>query len=336
MVWKLSSSKIRKIKYIFLVTILAIFFFNNLACKKGEEEKTTKIGITQFTTHPALDKVRAGVIKEIQSNNENIEIDFIFRNANADFSAATKIAKEFSTLNLSMIIPITTVSAQPIAKIIKETPIVFAGVTDPVGAGLVNSIEEPGGNITGSSDLWPFMKQFDIFKKAFPSLTSIGYIYNPGETQAEFALQETIKGAQQHGLKIITKQIDSTNLIRSAAIQLNDQVDGFYFGMDNTIAQGIDILIRISRDLRKPLFAGDENTVAKGGTLSLGVDFEEVGRIAGRIAKKILFEEISPTDIPVQRIQEGQIFFNEESFILLNKKIPNFILKRGVNVTNSK
>jgi putative ABC transport system substrate-binding protein len=309
-----------------ILAILTIILMLPIACEK---KGPIRIGITQFTTHPALDAVRRGIEKELESYVSMGKVQIVFRNANADFTAATKIAQEFASLKLDMVVPITTVSAQPIAKACPDIPMVFAGITDPVGAGLIKSLDKPGGKITGSSDLWPFNQQFEVFKKAFPNIRNIGYLYNPGETQAGFALERAKEAAGKQNITLVSRQIDSTNQIRTVALQLAPKVDAYYFGMDNTVAQGLDVLIKAATELRKPLFAGDEDTIRKGGTLAVGVDFEEVGRLAGDMIKEILFQGKKPGDMPVRVVQAGMSFYNREVFENLRVKVPEFLEGKG-------
>ena len=133
--------------YILASSLLVIVVISYLiATKRNNEPGIRRVGITQFTSHPALDAVRRGVESGLVGDGSSMKFEIIFRNANADFTTASKIASEFASLRLDLLIPITTVSAQPIAKACPTTPIVFAGVTDPVGAGLVESLDRPGHN----------------------------------------------------------------------------------------------------------------------------------------------------------------------------------------------
>jgi putative ABC transport system substrate-binding protein len=228
-----------------------------------------------------------------------------------------------------MVIPITTVSAQPVVKACRGIPIVFAGVTDPIGAGLVSSLTSPGDNVTGTSDLWPFAEQFSMMRRVLPRAKTIAYLYNPGESQAQFALDKVREAARNVKFQLIERQVDTPAVVRKAALEAAISADLFYFGMDNTVGQAFDSLLKVCLETKKPLFAGDSESVRKGALLCLGIDHKELGIMTGKVAEQILFEHKKPGDIPIWQIKSGTLYYNSLMFQQFNMKIPEFVLEQG-------
>ena len=324
-------------KFIIAVALLAVLVIVVLLVvlqRTGTETKY-RVGITQFVTHPALDDLRKGIESYLRSKFKPDEIEIIFRNADADFSAASKIAKDFCSRKLDIIIPITTVSAQPIVKACQKTPIVFSGVTDPVGAGLVKSLASPGGNVTGTSDLWPFADQFAMIRKVMPMASTVGYLYNPGEPQAQFALNKVREAAKAAQLQLIERQVDSTSVVRKTALDAANSADLFYYGMDNTVGQAFDSLLKVCFETQKPLFAGDSESVKKGALLCLGIDHEELGIMTGKIVEQVLSHGKEPGSIDVWQVTSGTLFYNSSSFKKFNIELPQFIVKDGKDIAQT-
>src|SRR6056297_3759878 len=133
-----------------IVLVLTFMMILTTAVTAGAQEY--RIGISQFVEHPALDSAREGFIEGLAEegfSEENIE--FIEQNAQADFATAQSIAQQFKSNNLDLILAIATPNAQAAANVIKNTPVLFTAVTDPVEAGIVETMEAPGGNLTGTT-----------------------------------------------------------------------------------------------------------------------------------------------------------------------------------------
>jgi putative ABC transport system substrate-binding protein len=311
-----------------LVAIIAVV----VLWRPSGEKARFRIGVTQFVVHPELDAIRKAIEAHFQKRIEAGEVELLFRCADADFSAASKIAQDFAARGLDMVIPITTVSAQPVVKACKGIPIVFAGVSDPVGAGLVKSLSSPGGNVTGTSDLWPFAEQFAMMRRVLPEARAIGYLYNPGEAQAEFALRKVRRAAAGVGFRLIERQVDTTSAVRRAALDAATSAELFYLGMDNTVGQAFDSLLKVCLEAKKPLFAGDADRVKKGALLCLGIDHAEIGKMTAEIAEQILFAGKKPGDIPVWQVKSGVLYYNSESFRQFGLELPDFVREEGKDV----
>lgn len=151
----------------------------------GTATKVVKIGITQIVEHPSLDASRKGFIAALKDagyiEGTNLKLDVQI--AQGDATNNTTIAQKFVSDKDDLILAISTPSAQAAAHATKDIPIIFTAVTDPLGAKLVQSLNQPGGNVTGISDTHPdaIKDTIQSIKKFVPNAKKVGIIYNSGE-----------------------------------------------------------------------------------------------------------------------------------------------------------
>ncbi|EKE05558.1 MAG: hypothetical protein ACD_19C00219G0007 [uncultured bacterium] len=315
------------------VVILAMLIFScNTSTKK---EKIYHLGITQLMTNPGIDAIREGFIYEMTKlgYKDSVNIKYAFENSQGDNIVAQSIAKKFVNEKYDMIFAITTPTAQVCAKEIKGTniPLVFGAVTDPISAGLVTSLEKPGGNITGTSDKWPIAAQFDLLLQLVPTVKIIGVVYNPGETNSEYNILEVEKVCKIKNLKLVKVAVSNTSEVYAAAQSLVGKIDAFYVSADNTVITAMDAVIKISEKNKIPLLPGVSSNVEQGGFGTLGPNYYDVGVEAAIIADKIIKGE-KPADIPVSTAKNFEYFFNLKSAKATGVVIPEDLLKKASKV----
>ena len=195
----------------------------------GEDNTSTKefkIGISQLAEHPALDDARRGFEDGLKELGVNAKIDF--KNAQGDIPTATTIAQKFVNDKVDLIYAIATPALQSAKQATKDIPILFSAVTDPVAAGILDSFEKPGGNITGTSDESPIDKQLKIFNDLDPTIKKVGIIYNTSEPNSEIQIAIAEKLAPDFGLEIVTMGISNINEIPQTMDSMVKKVDAIY------------------------------------------------------------------------------------------------------------
>ena len=144
----------KKVLTVLLVLVMAMGLFAGCGSNGGDGEETVKVGILQLMEHPSLNTIRESIIEGLADagyvDGENMTIDY--QNGQNDLTIMKTAAQTFVANGCDVIIAIATPAAQAVLSETTEIPIVFAAVTDPVDAGLVDSLEQPGGNVTGTSD----------------------------------------------------------------------------------------------------------------------------------------------------------------------------------------
>lgn len=303
--------------------------------QKTEEKKVYHIGINQLMTNPGIDAIREGFLDEMGKlgYKEGDNIKYSQENSQGDNTTAQSIAKKFISDKVDLIFAITTPTAQVCANEVKGTniPLVFGAVTDPVSAGLVNSLEKPGGNITGTSDRWPTAAQFDLLLQLVPKVKRVGVVYNPGESNSEANIKEVEKVCQDKGLQLVKVAVSNTSEVYAAAQSLVKKIDAFYVSADNTVITAMDAVIKVSEKNKIPLLPGVSSNVEQGGFGTLGPDYFDVGVASARIADRIIKGE-KASDIPVATATRYEYFFNSKSAKATNVVIPDSLLKKASKV----
>lgn len=256
-----------------------------------------KIGIVQYVQHPALDKANEGFVEAL--NASGIEVEIEQQNAGGEQSAAQTIANKLVNDKKDLILAIATPAAQAVAGATKDIPIVITAVTDPAASGLVESNEVPGGNVTGSSDLTPVADQIDLLTKLLPEAKNIGILYCTAEANSKLQAQMALDALKEKGLAGVEYTVSSSNEIQTVVESMVGKVDAIYVPTDNVIAAGMATVSMIATGEHKiPIIGAEVAHVENGALATYGLDYFEVGKLAGEQAVEILNGK-NPADLPI-------------------------------------
>lgn len=294
------------------------------AGNSGPQEKVYKVGLIQLVEHPSLDYVRAGILKAIKDNGfeegKNIRIDY--QNAQNDQANMDNIAKKFIGDKVDLIISITTPAAQIVAANTSDIPIVFSAVTDPISARIVKSIEKPGTNVTGVSDLNPFEAQFEMMQKVVPAAKKIGIVYTTSEVNSQVQVDKAKEFGAKLGYEIITAPIiNSSEVLQAAQTLAGKKIDAFYVITDNTVATSINSLAKVAIDNKIPTIVAEDSQVEGGCLISIGIDYNIHGYQAGEMAVRVL-KGANPAETPVEFQKDLMVVINSETQKALGITLP--------------
>lgn len=278
----------------------------------AEEQETFTVGVTQFVEHPSLDAAYEGFKQALADAGLNVEYDF--NSAAADQNNVNTIAQNLVSSNVDLIFANATPSAQGAAQATDEIPIVFTSVTDAVSAGLVPSMEEAGGNVTGVVDLHPesIENTVNFIDKYFEGAT-VGIIYNPGEANSVTQIEKIQAAAEGTSLKIETRSVSTTSEVKQAADSLVGVADVFYIFTDNTVVSSLEAVVGTANEQKIPLVVGEPDSLARGGFATFGIDYFTIGYRAGEMAAQILTGEKSVSEIAPEYPEEMQLFINKQA-----------------------
>ncbi len=292
--------------------------------------KTKVIAIATLMSHPALDSIQENIKKELEREGyiEGSKVSYVIRNANGQIQLAANIASELTAQNPDIIVAITTPMAQAVAKIARS-PIVFAAVTDPIGAGLVKSLDQGEPNITGTSDAWPYEDQLKLIRKISPSVKRLGVLYNPGEAASQYGIKEIRKYAPGLGFELVEGAVNSTTEVYPVAQNLVRRVDVLFLSSDNTVIGGVAAAVKVAVENKVPLYVGDSGTVEKGGLAAVSVGYPELGIETGKIIVRILKGE---KNIPTFVARGSEIYVNKKAAELMGVSLPEEVMKGATKV----
>ncbi len=253
------------------------------------------VGIAKFVSHPALDDIERGIRDELSASVPGISFDL--QNANADMATAAQIARKFKADRVALAIGIATPTAQALVSAIKDIPVVFSAVTDPVAAGLVSSYAAAGKNVTGTSDMTPVREQLDLLVSMKP-IKRLGHVYNAGEANSA-KLAELVRAyAKEKGIALVESTVANSAEVRTAVLSIADRIDGLYLGNDNTVFSAVNTVAELCLQKKIPLVTADPTSAETVPVLAAtGFDYYAMGRATGRIAARILKGE-NPGSIP--------------------------------------
>ena len=327
-------------KQMFAVLTAALLF---TSCSKkaesnsGDSDKKVKIGIAKIVQHVALDSVEQGVIDAVK--NAGYQATFDLQNANGDINTAKQIATQFKDEKVDVAVGIATPVAISLANTMKDTPIVFGTVTDPLGAGLVSTLEHGEGNVTGMSDELPSKEHIKLFKE-IAGIKTLGYIYTASEDNSISALKLVEDGCKEAGLELVVQAISNSSEVKQAAEAIVSRVDGIYLTTDNTVFSALPSLVAVFNDAKKPIFSGDVTGAKNGGCfMASGFNYYKAGYATGEMVVEILKGK-KPSEIPVRfmtKPEDSDLLFDLDVAKACGITIPqnyldqaSFIIGNGV------
>lgn len=304
-------------KLLVLVILLSIIL---AGCGSGGKHELT-IGIIQFDEHPALDDARTGFedgLKEL-----GVEANINYQNAQRDAPSSTTMVKKFVNDKVDLIYAIATPSAQTAKEATSEIPILFSAVTAPVEDDLVESMDAPGGNITGTSDEAPIDRQLQLFKDLDSSIKTIGILFNTDEPNSQVQIDIAKELAEEMDLEIFAVGISNINDVPQAVDSIIKKVDAIYTITDNMIASAINVVSKKAIENNMITVGAEESHIAGGILITDGLSYYELGKQTAQMAKEILLDGKSPSSIPSKKAINTKKVFNEETLKALNLDINN-------------
>src|SRR5690554_422721 len=294
------------------------------------------VAITQIVEHPALDAVHQGVKDELAAQGfiEGENLKLMHESAQGNSAIASQIARKFVGDNTDVIVAIATPSAQTVAAAARNIPVVFAAVTDPVGAKLVKTVEEPGANITGVSDMLPIDKHIDMLLRMVPNAKRIGTVYNPGEANAVSLIELLEERLEARGLPLVKGAATKTSEVLGAARSLVGKADAIYLTTDNTVISAAEAVISVGERAKIPVFAADTATVERGAVAALGFNYYNHGRQTGAMVARVL-EGASTADMPVEIMEELDLYVNPEAGERMGITLSEDLIQEAVKVVKN-
>ena len=307
--------------------------YSNLTKQDTKTEtanKTAKVGVLQFVSHPSLDLIYQGIqdgLAEEGYKGDQVKIDFM--NSEGDQSKVATMSKQLVSNGNDVVVGIATPAAQGLASATKDLPVIMAAITDPVGANLVQNLEKPGGNITGVSDHNPAQQQVELIKTLTPDVKTVGALYSSSEDNSK--VEEFKAYAEKAGLKVETFAVPSTNEIASTVNVMTGKVDAIWVPIDNTIASAFSTVVSSNQTAKKPIYPSATAMVEAGGLASVVVDQHDLGVATGKMIAKVLKGE-KPADTPVNVFSTGKSVINKKVAQELGITIPESVLKEAGQV----
>ena len=317
-----------------LRTLLGASLFAMASLSQAAEPRV--VAITQIVEHPALDAVHQGIKDELAERGykEGDNLKVMHESAQGNSAIASQIARKFIGDSPDVIVAIATPSAQTVAAAARNIPVVFAAVTDPVGAKLVKNAEAPGANITGVSDMLPIDRHLDMLLRIVPDAKRIGTVYNPGEANAVALVGMIEESMKARDMELVKAAATKTSEVLGASRSLVGKVDAIYLTTDNTVISAAEAVISVGERSQIPVFAADTATVARGAVAALGFNYYNHGRQTGAMVVRIM-EGADTADMPVETMDTLDLFVNPEAAARMGMTIADDIIAEAKEVVSN-
>ncbi len=280
----------------------------------GGAEKTYTIAVSQIIEHASLDSTYEGFKAALKDAGleEGKNVKFDYNIAQGDISNIQSISDKIASSKSDLALAIATPSAVSLAETVKDMPVLFAAVTDPVKDGVVSQLEAPGGNVTGASDTNPdSVKQLmEFIAKEFPNVKKLGIVINEGESNAVTMAEIAEEALAAHNIELVRAPIANTTEVQQAAESLATRVDAMYVVLDNMVISGVDSILEIAEKNKIPFFSADRDTVEKGAFATVGFKYYDHGYEVGQMAVEILKNGKKPGEMNVTVPQKLDFILN--------------------------
>ena len=290
-----------------------------LSNNKSKDKDKIKIGILQLAEHKALDDARQGFIDELSANGIQVEIDV--KNAQGNVADAQIMANKFVSDNVDLVFAIATPAAQAAkqATIGKDIPVLFTAVTDPVYSELVSKEDTITEKITGVKDgvsKENIKDLITVIQTLKNSQKTIGIIYNIGESNSEIQIKEVKSVADEMGVSVETVGITTINDIPQAINTLSSKIDGLFLTSDNMVVSAIGLVAETAKEKGIITVTVDDTCVDSGIMFANGINYYELGKQTGIMAKKLFVDNIGISEI---HVEEAKILSKKLNITTLEK-----------------
>ncbi len=283
------------------------------------EGKTYKVGILKYMDHPSLNQIEENVCEELEALSKDgvtYEYKDYDLNGQGDASVLNQMAAQLLADGVDAIVPIATPAAQIVQSAAEgqQIPIVFSAVSDPVSAKLVASMEEPGANITGTSDFLNTNAIMDLMLALNPDTKYVGLLYSKSEDSSAVPIEDAKKYLDEKGIKYIEKTGTSTDEVSQAVDALiAEGVDAVFTPTDNTIQKAELAFYEKLQEAGIPHYAGADSFALNGAFVGYGVDYENLGKETADMVAEILDQGADPAKTAVQTFDNGIATINTDT-----------------------
>lgn len=284
------------------------------------DAKTYKVGIVQYVDDASLNQIEKAIEAELDAKGAELGVTFDYAdytsNGQADATVLNQIAADLIADKVDVIIPIATPTALIMQTATEENqiPVVFSAVSDPITAGLVDSLEEPGANITGTSDALNTEAILEIMKTVNPDIKKIGLLYNNSEDASTTPIAEAKAFCDANGIEYVEKTgTNNDEVIQAADSLIAEKADAIFTPTDNTIMTAELSIYEKFIEAGIPHYCGADSFALNGAFLGYGVNYEELGTVTADMAVDILVNSKEPGKTAVRKLDNGIATINSET-----------------------
>ena len=311
------------IKKLAAAILSAAMLFSLAACGEktesaAESGKTYKVGICNYVDDASLNQIVDNIQNRLAEigQEQGVTFEVSYDNCNADATVLEQIVANFIADGVDLMVGVATPVAMKMQSATEDNriPVIFAAVTDPVGAGLVESLEAPGSNLTGTSDYLDTNSVMNLIFAADPDASKIGLLYDAGQVSSTAAIAAARAYLEEKGIEVIERTGTTTDEVMLAAEALvADGVDAVFTPTDNTIMTAELAIYETFMAAGIPHYTGADSFALNGAFVGYGVDYANLGVETADMVADILLNGADPASTAVRTFDNGTATVNTET-----------------------
>ncbi len=322
---------LKKVLAVVLSMLFAAAIFAGCTAKENNETNTNnntehnlkKVAILQYMPHSSLDNCTQGIKNAL--DEAGIEYDVQVGSSGSADTDCQSYAQQMVASNYDLIIAVATPAAMSAYSAVQnassDTPVVFSAVSDPVAAGLVETMEAPGKNCTGTADAIDIAGQIELIKTLQPEIKTLGVFYTTSEANSISQLKTLQAECAKAGIELKSQGIAEASELASAAAALVPQVDAITNLTDNNVVDNMNVFLEQADAAKIPVYGSEIEQVKKGCLASASIDYVALGERTGQNAVDILGGK-DAVSYPAVTVTDSFLVINPDTASKLGIDIP--------------
>jgi ABC-type uncharacterized transport system substrate-binding protein len=305
--------------------------------KKPQPGRTYKLGLAFFAPEPGAEACMRGIFDGLRDEGfvEGQNLQVRRAHAQAEIVNIPSMLQNFDSSDLDAILPMSTPVISAACGFVKHKPVVFTYCSDPIAAGAGTSFTNHLAHVTGIGSFPPVQEMVDLIHQSMPAAKSVGTIYNASEANSVKVIQVARGIFAAAGMKLDEVTVaSSAEVLQAAQALASRHVDAVYIQGDNTVIQGFDAVVKVSRDARLPLFVDDPDSAKRGAVACVGLGYYRPGYAIAKSLARVLLGE-SPANIPMENVSEKAVWLDLPLAEKLGIKFPQSIIAEAASASNS-
>lgn len=303
---------------VFTLVTAALFAAGTQEAASSSSVPTYRIGICNYVDDASLNQICENIQSQLAAiaAERGVQFRVDYDNANADANVMSQIIANFIANDVDLMVGVATPVAMNMQSATEDNqiPVVFAAVSDPLSVGIVDSLEAPGANITGTSDYLDTHAVMNLIFALNPDIKRVGLLYDAGQDSSTTPIRAAREYLESRGVTVIERTgttIDEVILATNSLIA--DKVEAIFTPQDNTIMTAELSIYELLAEAGIPHYTGADSFALNGAFLGYGVDYANLGRVTADMIAEILLDGASPATTPVRTFDNGTATVNIET-----------------------
>lgn len=302
--------------------------------RSAAKAEQKRLALFAFSDNSAMEECISGVMQELQANgilkSHNIKVEQ--KNAQNEFHLAQSIAQDIVRQDYDYIITLSTPALQVTAQTNKKIPHIFGCVSDPYRMGVAENAQNHLANLTGVATMDPIDQTFAVMRQVLPDAKTVGMVWNPAEACSEACTLLARQSAPKYGFELREATVSNTSEVMDAVNSLVSRgVDAFLTSGDNTVIMAVSSIGQALKSRRIPYFTNLPSAIERGSLVSVGADFNEVGRQTAKVVIRVLNGE-EPRNIPILDFAPDKIYLNDSLAQEYGLTFPQELVHRAAKI----